>query len=535
MVSMLCTVTIFSADKNKKCPSKVMVLVEEIKGQKFTEYRDFQALFSPKKVEVKSPVTGTLTELKIAEGDLVSQDWEMFILNDALKKEITEAEKNKTSWERILKKREQWAVRSKRAEAQARNKVVEYTQLLEEKKAEAEKYKIKAAIEGTVKGIRIKQGDTLNEGDVICEIENIKEVYATLEVAPEDMTLFSLEQTVTGKFTELPNEYTAKVVAIEGNTVKLMIENVYKTIKEGNTFHFKLVKNEFEDAVVLEESRLLKDDVGPFVYKALGKIARQSRLTLGPVTEGKVMILKGLSLGDEIITAEILSKKLGTLKPAFECLANNKKIKIMEMDPESKRYKKRKKKKVVKKEEEKIEEIPEVKIPEKKENYFSAELGIGYYSVNQSSFSSIYGNGEISFSLRADYTIKDKFMIFIEGNLFSSEGQLSETKETTSISYIPVAVGGQYLFKTSSKFKPYGGVAVFLGMMSEENPIDPAGFSESALGVSVLGGTYFEISDKISLNLLLRYDLISYSVQGMEADSDFSGARVFLFFTYKFK
>ena len=126
-------------------------------------------------------------------------------------------------------------------------------------------------------------------------------------------------------------------------------------------------------------------------------------------------------------------------------------------------------------------------------------------------------------------------MIFVEGNLFSSEGELSETKETTTISHVPLAVGGKYLFNTKSKFRPYGGLAVFMGLMSEENPINPAGFSESGLGISILGGTYFDISDKISLNLMLRYDMISYSIEGMESDSDFSGARVFVLFTYKFK
>ena len=94
----------FSTEKEiQKCPKKVMVLVKKMIAETFTEYRNFNGQVFPRKLGVLAEIGGTLTEIKISEGDVISKDWEMFISNDKFKNEIEQITKEQiTNYDNYL-------------------------------------------------------------------------------------------------------------------------------------------------------------------------------------------------------------------------------------------------------------------------------------------------------------------------------------------------------------------------------------------------------------------------------------------------
>lgn len=107
--------------------------------------------------------------------------------------------------------------------------------------------------------------------------------------------------------------------------------------------NFRTLFKEHQNVVVLPEEQFYKDDGGVFVYTAKDKYAEKSYLKTGPMEKGKVLILDGLAIGDEMIISEVLSAKEASLKDKLTCVKNNKKISVMVMDDVKGKFVKRKK------------------------------------------------------------------------------------------------------------------------------------------------------------------------------------------------
>ncbi len=549
-------------DGEVKCPKTIKVEVEKISGQQFEEYKAFKAGVYPEITAVKSAVAGKITALKVAQGDLVSKNLEMIVINDALKKEIKDLENEITKNKRVLRKRQGWKVRSPKAEQQAERWVKEAEAKLAESKVAAPNYTIAAPAEGRIKTLNAAVDTEVSEGHVLAEIENTGKMFAEIPVSGDDLALFSKGQQITVAFKEIKDNYTAVVTAVSGGKVLLLVENKVKEIKENYTLMFKLLKEKYEKAVVVAKEHVLKDETGIYVYTLNGKYAKRSDLKIAALTGEKLLVAEGLAIGDEIIVTEILSAKEGTVKEQFECVRDNVKIKVMEMDAEKGIFVKRKigKKKVVKQEvvkkepvkkevvkKEKPVKIKKPKIKKEKpavpaENYFMAGVGPGIVYVNQTSWADVYSKGNIGFGLKLAYVLKNKFELFGEVSYMSATGEVYDitaagdvvpTGEESKFTNMPIYFGAKYLFKLGSKFVPFVGAAGIMNRVTEDNVI--AKESMSAFGLSIMVGTYFDITDQLSLDLCMKYDRIKFTNEGVDVKSDMSGARLFLMFSYKFK
>jgi multidrug efflux pump subunit AcrA (membrane-fusion protein)/opacity protein-like surface antigen len=539
-----------SADDGEvKCPKTIKVEVEKIPGQQFEEYKTFKAGVYPEITAVKSAVAGKITALKVAQGDLVSKNLEMIVINDALRKEIKDLENEIIKNKRVLRKRQGWKVRSPKAEQQAERWVKEAEAKLAEAKITAPNYTIAAPAEGRIKTLNAAVDTEVSEGHVLAEIENTGKMFAEIPVSGDDLALFSEGQQITVAFKEIKDNYTAVVTAVSGGKVLLLVENKVKEIKENYSLMFKLLKEKHENAVVVAKEHVLKDETGIYVYKAVGKIAKKADLKIAALTGEKLLVAEGLAIGDEIIVTEILSAREGTVKEQFECVHDNVKIKVMEMDAEKGKFVKRKigekkvvKKEVVKKEPVKKEVVKKEKPAVPAENYFMAGVGPGIVYVNQTSWADVYSKGNIGFGLKLAYVLKNKFELFGEMSYMSATGEVYDitaagdvvpTGEESKFTNMPIYFGAKYLFKLGSKFVPFVGAAGIMNRVTEDNVI--AKESMSAFGLSIMVGTYFDITDQLSLDLCMKYDRIKFTNEGVDVKSDMSGARLFLMFSYKFK
>jgi len=161
-----------------KCPRRVKVQVEKIKDVNFKEYKNFSATFNAETKVVTSTVSGFITDLKVYEDDLISKDWVIAVINNALKDETENAEKDIKKWDEILFKRTHWKVRSERAEKQAEEKINEAKLKLEEIKSRIPDYMIKAPIEGKVKSLEVSKDTEISENSMMAKIVNDKKMLA---------------------------------------------------------------------------------------------------------------------------------------------------------------------------------------------------------------------------------------------------------------------------------------------------------------------------------------------------------------------
>jgi membrane fusion protein (multidrug efflux system) len=560
LLMMMISVNGFGAGQESeevKCPRKVKVLAKEIKGTDFSEYSHFSAEFKPESIEAKAVVSGKITDLKVSEGDLVSQDWVIAVIDNALADQIKIQEDEVNKWQRILKARQNWKERSERAEVQAQRMIEEASARLEELKANAEDRMIKSPVSGQIRSLNVEKDAEVGEGAVVAVVVNDKKMLAVVAVGPEDRALFSEGQQIP---LEPDGDIYAVVVDVGEGDVTLAIDNSAKKLEGTAALTFKRLKKEYQDVVVLPKGKILQDEGGSFVYTVADKIAKKSYLKVGPVEDDKALILEGLQVGDYLICAEILSPKEGTLREEFACIEDGVKVAVMEKDPESGQFKKAKKIKMAPKaveeepvevvEEKKEEEVKEVKkeeVVEEKEaevveepveeraarSYFSLGLGAGYVNKFDENFKEVYGGG-FSGLFHLSYNIKGNYEIFVEIAYYKKAGIIETINLESELLMIPLYLGGKYIFNTSGKIKPYIGLAWAVFNVKETNDFQPDTNYHTTHGVSLLGGTYFSLGKKIDLFGGLRYDIGKVTIEEFNEEADLSGIRFHLGFLYNF-
>jgi len=344
------------AKTNKECRKVPVVMIEKMVGEDFKIFKDFRGTTEAKTKEILSPLPGKVTELKISEGDLITKGWIIAIINDALSEEIEEIKTNLEKWEQILWNREHWKVRSEAAEAQAKRKIKEFKEQLEEKKKEAEKYKVKSTISGVVDKIMVEEGKEVEENSILAKIINKEILFAEIKISSQEKALFSQGDSIKATANVNGNEdtVTADVIKVNDNKAVLKLDNRDRRIKESSEIHFKLLFKEYNNAVFLSPSLMLSDETEGkfFVYTPVyfeDRIeAKKTYITVGQKRKGKYFVKKGLKPGD------------GVIKTELECLEDGKIIKILYRSAETGRY-------MLKEKGEKIEisEVEKVKKPVK--------------------------------------------------------------------------------------------------------------------------------------------------------------------------
>jgi RND family efflux transporter MFP subunit len=337
------TVIGFGAEQTaEKCPKTVKVLVEEIKGSTFLEFKDLEENILPWKTdEFKSPIAGGIKKLEISVGSDVKTGDVVALIDDApIKKEIALAKANIRKWKRQLSRREGWKVRSERAELQAKRNIKKYTDLLAQKEEELKNNRVTSPVDGRIDVLRVNEGDFLSKDFILGTIVNIEKVRILLETYADRVTD---GQKIKIDIKELSKTVEGVVRKEAGAGTYIYIENSDKQILHGMTAQFRILFQEHKNVVVLPREKILEDEAGHFVYVVNGKYAGKAVLKIGPVEEGRALILKGPTVGDEMIVSEVLSAKQGTLKEKMVCVSHDHKIKVMVMDEVKGKYVKRKK------------------------------------------------------------------------------------------------------------------------------------------------------------------------------------------------
>lgn len=507
----------------KKCPRKVKVQVREMVPQTFEEYKYFEKQVSPdQEVELTALLTGKVKEVLVSTGERVSKGQVLVIFDtDALEKEVASVQALVERWKKILRQRQNWKERSPRAEKQAEEKLEEAKQLLTEKETELSQGQVKAPFDGRIISV-VSPEESLETGALVLKMETDHTM--KVEIDDIDAQFFTQDQEIKVSSKEFEETLLGVVTIVDGET-KIRIKNEGFKLSSGMKVNFRVLIKTYEEAMVLSESEILKDEKGPYVYIVAGKRASRRDLALGPVEKGKVLVFSGLEKGYEVIITNV------------DCLKEGKKIKVMVYDPESGILKPRKKVKKPVVKPVKIKEVkPEVEIVEKK-YFLRVAAGGGHSIMTGSAYTDSYGTGGFIGSISFAYPITKNIEIFLGGGYLSNTGKFAgadnpESEITSTM--IPLYLGGRFFLKKIKKFRPYLGAAVAYYTIYEKYTADwLEDIDESGFGFAFFGGTLWEISSKLNLFFDLKYDYIK--VSPLEGDTaDLSGLKPIIGLSIKF-
>jgi RND family efflux transporter MFP subunit len=646
--------------KEEKCPKTVNVLVGEIQGEIFLEYRDLEKPIFPDRTDnLISPIAGGIKEIKATVGSDVKTGDVLIAIDDALiKKEIANAKETLTRWQRILKKRENWAVRSPASEKQVKQNIKKYEALVAKKLEELGKINIKPPVDGRIDTLNVKPGDHISADFPLGTVVNIDQVKILLDQYTDKI---NDSQTIDINIKELSQTVTGVVQKTGDGSTYIVIQNSDKKILPGMNSHFRILFNEHKNVVVLPEEQFYKDDGGVFVYTVRDKYAKKSYLKTGPVEQGKVLILEGLAVGDEIIISEVLSAKEAALKEKLTCIKDNKKISVMVMDDAKNKFVKRKKgakpvpvkeikeeiaekeipvkkveptpiekkeepPKVVKKIEppgieEKPEEVKEEEyrkvdafidyltnnkdtldyekfrvqtsdrvivvvvygnaacrdklmtvidkfeviqydVKELKPDRFQIETyfpedkkipkrvsrvkpyvvrpalpklrigaALGFHFMGDTNFKDVYGN-MLAMGLDISYTISQKLDVWAYAGTSSKTASVDWAEEDLKFSFIPITLDLRYFFKRNQKLDFFAGAGLNIYSFKDENPFEEV--KDNAIGMNLLAGTYYHITERFLFHLALRFNIVKKTIEGADNDLNMNSAEILFGLSYNF-
>lgn len=315
----------------KKCPRRIMVLVERVEPREFRQFIHFEATFNPESVEVLTPIEGMVTDIKVSDGDRVSSGYVLVMLNEGVTEELKSLDVDWTHWKEILRKREHWKERNSRAEAKARKRIDEIEARRNELRTRRTGMGIPAPQGGVVE-LMVTPGTEVREGDSVARVTNRRRKLATISVTAQEVDLFS-----PGREIPLTGGLTARVYECRGNRIRLEVVD-YADRLTGEPVRFRLLKRDMADRVVLREDRILVDESGPHVFRVDGENARRADLEIEAEYAGKFLVASGIGVGDLLITSRLISRKRGGLDASMHCLSDGKLILVMEKDIESGKY-----------------------------------------------------------------------------------------------------------------------------------------------------------------------------------------------------
>ena len=125
-----------------------------------------------------------------------------------------------------------------------------------------------------------------------------------------------------------------------------------------------------------------------------------------------------------------------------------------------------------------------------------------YLSPSESAFQDIYGGGT-GFGAELNIAVLRSMDLWLGGSYFQRKGELTFTKEETTLRIIPIGTGLRFRFMPNSSISPYVGIGVNYYLYTEENPIGKA--EKGALGAAARAGLIVKIAGNFFIDVLAEY------------------------------
>ncbi len=187
---------------------------------------------------------------------------------------------------------------------------------------------IKALIDGVIIERKSTVGELVDKGSAIYTISDPTDLWVIAEVKERDIAAVKVGQDATFKVLAYPGrEFRGRIVRLgnrietDSRTLEVRIEtrNAGGELKAGMFADVEITTTILKDAIVIPDTALQRDGDAQIAFLAIGENRYEKRgVTPGLEQRGRVQVLEGLKVGEEVVTegsfilkSELLKGELG--------------------------------------------------------------------------------------------------------------------------------------------------------------------------------------------------------------------------------
>lgn len=282
-------------------------------------------LLSDESVTVSSEIPGRLKEIHFQEGQPVEKGVPLFTLDDSVyRAQLDDAEAKLKLAEQSYKRTSQLFsnkyATAQSADESASNLAVN-TAAVELARVQLEKAHIVAPFSGIVGLRHVSVGEYITAGQGLVNLEAVNPVKADFRVPEKFLSAIRVGQTIRIKVDAFPKDsFEGKVYAIDPRLdvsgrsllVRALVPNEDQRLRPGLFARVTVLLQLKEDALSVPEQAIVPQGDSQYVFKIVDGKVRLTKVVTGTRREGRVEIVEGLSVGDEVVTAGQLKIRDGT-------------------------------------------------------------------------------------------------------------------------------------------------------------------------------------------------------------------------------
>jgi RND family efflux transporter MFP subunit len=268
-------------------------------------------------VLVTPQMGGAVTAVYVREGDFVKQGAVIARVDDSILKQSMEELKNQQSLATTLfeKQKNLWdqKIGTELQYIQAKNNVEALERRMATLNTQMSQTRILSPIGGVVDKVNVKVGEMAAPGMGVVRVVNLSSLKIVAKVADTYAASVKKGDMVKIKFPDINQEYTARVNFVSTTVdplsrtftieAKLPANNAIKPNMLAQVLINDVTKN---NTLVIDQNLVQSTERGMVVYVAVEeggkKLARSKTVTTGQSYNGKIEILDGLAVGDQLIT-----------------------------------------------------------------------------------------------------------------------------------------------------------------------------------------------------------------------------------------
>jgi len=279
--------------------------------QSFSTYGDLVAV---KRADIASQIDGRIASIPVSDGAEVKHGQVLLTLDDAVAEADLKAAKAKLKAAKADFKRVSTLVKRGTSTALALEKAqvklaVAETEM-ELKKAERERYTIRAPFDGRLTQLDLQPGAFIMAGKPLAQIYSHKQMRVEFHVPERLWSKLKTGQTFTVRIdgdTKLSARGRVTYVSPDANpksrslTVAGLIDNKDQRFAPGLFAHIRLDLGAKSNVVLVPESAVVEKLSGSYVFVIENGKSRERKVELGERRSGKVEVVSGVKQGQQVV------------------------------------------------------------------------------------------------------------------------------------------------------------------------------------------------------------------------------------------
>jgi len=327
--------------ENKSETKVTNVVVTPVKAQVFNHFVEVQGnLDSDNNLSVSPKMGGVITQVPVKVGDHVSAGQVLVVIDDAtLRQSMAEIQTTydfaKTTFE---KQQNLWnqKIGSEIQYLQAKNNKESLERRMASLQTQMSMTRVTSPISGTIDAVNVKVGEQAMPGAGVVRVVNLTQMKVKAKVADTYINSIKKGDPVIIKFPDINEEkqarisFAGQVVNAQTRTfdIEVLMINQDNKLKPNLLSVISVNDKVIKNALVIDENLVQNTELGKIVFIAENEggnlVAKMKKIETGLSYNGKVIVLKGLKEGDQLIT-------IGN-----QDLVDNQKIKLSEAETSAK-------------------------------------------------------------------------------------------------------------------------------------------------------------------------------------------------------